>query len=313
MRLGHAGVFMNMTHPKRKGFDPPLHDTGREAFIRFVKGIFIGIGAILPGLSGGVLSVIFGLYDPLMRLLSHPFYKLRRNFRFFLPLVLGGGSGVVLFAFLVSAALESYGSLFTCLFIGLVAGTLPSLYRQAGKQGRSRSDVSVLLISALFIFALMAAGEQSIVTVQTGLFVWFCCGFLVGMGMIVPGLSPSNFLIYFNLYKPMSDAIKDFDMSAVIPLALGGAVSILTLSRLITRLLDKHYSKVYHLILGLVIGSSLAVFPAIVIPGLSDYSLRQMGLELPLAAGLSALLFLLGAGASMWFSRLEEKTEQDFT
>lgn len=298
---------------KQKGFDPPVHDSPREAFIRFWKGILIGIGAILPGLSGGVLSVIFGLYDPLMRLLSRPFYRIRDNFKYFLPVIAGGVGGVILFAFFVSAALERYGTLFTCLFIGLVAGTLPSLFRQAGKKGRSRSDFLLLILSAVLIFALMTAGEQNLTDIRPSIPVWFACGFLVGMGIVIPGLSPSNFLIYFNLYKPMSDAIKDFDLSAVIPLGLGGLASILLLSKLITRLMDKHYSKIYHLILGLVIGSSLAVFPAVVIPGLAEESLKKMGLTFPVAMGLCVILFLLGIGASLMFGKLEEKTEHDMT
>ena len=296
---------------ENRGFDPPHEDSLRQGLIRMIKGAVIGIGAILPGLSGGVLSVILGLYNPLMRFLSRPFYRLKENFRFFFPIAVGGGLGVLLFAFLVSAALDSYEALFTCLFIGLVIGTFPSLYKEAGKEGRDHNDILLMRTSATVLFLIMYMGNQSLITVEPNMLVWFLCGFAVGLGVVVPGMSPSNFLIYFGLYKPMSDAIKSLEIGAIVALALGGLCSVLLLSRAVTALLDKAYSKVYHLILGLVIGSSLAVFPTVVFPALAPDSLARMQLSKGQAILYCVLMGIAGIVISWLFGRLEAKTDID--
>lgn len=297
------------TEQPQSGFNPPKTENFMQALVRFLKGTLIGIGAILPGLSGGVLAVIFGVYDPIMRFLSNPFHRLAPNLIYFLPLGLGGGLGVILFAFFVSAALGSYEAFFTCLFIGLVVGTFPSLYREAGKEGRDRKDKMLMLAAAVLVFAVMMAGEQTFTKVEPNTIVWFFCGILVGLGFIVPGLSPSNFLIYFDLYKKMSDALKDFNMSAVLPLMIGAAVCIFGLAKPVKYLLDHRYSRIYHFILGLVIGSSAGIFPTVVFPGMGAEQLRQLHMSLAGAAALCALFFAAGIAASRLFSRLEKYAE----
>lgn len=293
-----------------KGFTPPENDNLKEAFFRFLKGILIGIGAILPGLSGGVLAVIFKVYTPIMRFLGRPFYKLKKNIRYFFPLGLGGVLGVFLFAFFVSAALGAYEAFFTCLFIGLVIGTFPSLYREAGLQGRKPRDFVYMVLASLFIFSSMLLGETTFFTMETNFFVWFPVGALVGLGVIVPGLSPSNFLLYFGLYKKMSDAIKGLDFQAIIPLAIGAACSVLLLAKPINYLLDRKYSAIYHTILGLVVGSSLAIGPTVISPSLSEESLLEMALTLWQAILICILFLLLGVFISYLFSRLEDRTKE---
>ncbi|MDO5033587.1 MAG: DUF368 domain-containing protein [Eubacteriales bacterium] len=290
------------------GFDPPQDEGLQAALVRFLKGMLIGIGAILPGLSGGVLAVIFKLYGPIMRFLGHPFYRLGANFLFFLPLGLGAGVGVFIFAFLVSAALGSYEAFFTCLFIGLVLGTFPSLWREAGLLGRVKRDVVVMALAALLIFVMMVWGGQTLVTVHPNTLIWFIVGAVVGLGVVVPGLSPSNFLMYFGLYKPMSDAIKTLGWPAVLPLALGGLACVFVLAKPFNFLLEKRYTLIYHIILGLVLGSSLAIFPTVVAPGLSPASLSAMSLSLGPALLLCGGALVIGAVLSLLFNRLDQTT-----
>jgi putative membrane protein len=73
-------------------------------FIRLVKGALVGIGFILPGLSGGVLAVIFGIYNPLIRFLANIRYKFLKNVLYFLPVGIGAAIGIVLFAIVVEKA-----------------------------------------------------------------------------------------------------------------------------------------------------------------------------------------------------------------
>ena len=275
--------------------------------IRLGKGMLIGIGAILPGLSGGALSVIFGIYTPLLKFLANLRHQFIRNVLFFMPIILGGGLGILFFSGIVKAAFGQYAAQFTCLFIGFVAGTFPSLYRTAGKEGRSFKDWLAFALAAVAVFALMLIGDQQLVDIQPNLPVWIAAGAIFGLGLIVPGMSPSNFLIYFGLYKKMADGIYALDFAVIIPLIIGLAVCILLFSKLVSTLFRVAYSVMYHVILGLVVGSSLAILPTIVMPALTPAALAISGLSLTAAIAGCLILLVVGIIASYLFSKLENK------
>lgn len=276
-------------------------------FVRLVKGTLIGIGFILPGLSGGVLAVIFGIYDPLIRFLADIRKKFLSNVFYFLPVGIGAAIGIVLFSVVVEQAFGRYAAQFVCLFVGFVAGTFPSLYQTAGKQGRKRSDYLILTISTLIIFLLMLFGGRQLTELPTNFFVWLGSGLLMGLGLIVPGMSPSNFLIYFGLYDKMAIGIKDFDFGVIVPLIIGFVVCVLLFARLASLLFRKHYSGMYHFILGMVVGSSLAIFPTVVFPAFTDTQLAAAKLSFGGTLLFCALLFIVGTIASYLFSKVEEK------
>lgn len=231
--------------------------------IRFFKGMLVGIGAILPGLSGGVLAVVFGLYEPLVKFLANIRYKFIQNVRFFLPVGIGGLLGVFAFSAVVDYAFTNYAAQFIWLFIGFIAGTFPSLYKTSGKEGRKAGHWVLLVVISVGTFFLMH-WMQTInnVTIQPNTWVWLASGLLVGLGLIVPGLSPSNFLIYVGLYQPMAAGIKQLDFGVIIPITLGLIICILTLAKLVAWLFKKYYAFMYHFIIGIVIGSTAAIIPS---------------------------------------------------
>lgn len=291
---------------------PNAKPTPRNWLTRLIKGILVGIGAILPGLSGGVLSVIFGIYDPMIQFLSNIKHRFLENVRYFIPVGLGGVIGVVIFSKLVMAAFGQYEAQFVCLFIGFVIGTFPSLYRAAGKEGRSSSDILVLIVAAVAIFALMFAG-RNFPTIEPSPLVWFFSGALVALGFIVPGMSPSNFLIYFGLYDKMAAGISSFDISMLIPFVIGAIACVILMAKLVAWLFKRYYSKMYHAILGMVVGSSLGIFPATVFPAYTEAGLAESGLSFGVALAFGAVMLLIGIVTSYQFSKVEERVESETT
>lgn len=276
-------------------------------FIRLIKGVIVGIGFILPGLSGGVLAVILGIYDRLIRFLSDLKKHFIENVLYFIPVIIGGAIGIVLFSILVEKAFGVYAAEFICLFIGFVAGTFPSLYKTAGKEGQSWRDMLILLLSTAFIFILMIYGGRQFTEVSPNLLIWAGSGALIGLGVIVPGMSPSNFLIYFGLYDKMATGIKDFDFAVIIPLLVGFILCVLTFAKLAAYLFKRYYSEMYHFILGMVIGSSLAIFPTVVFPAFSPEQLAATRLSFGMAFFLCVVFFAIGTLISFLFSKVEEK------
>ena len=276
-------------------------------FIRLIKGVIVGIGFILPGLSGGVLAVILGIYDRLIRFLSDLKKHFIENVLYFIPVIIGGAIGIVLFSILVEKAFGVYAAEFICLFIGFVAGTFPSLYKTAGKEGRSWRDMLIFLLSTAFIFLLMIYGGRQFTEVSPNLLIWAASGALIGLGVIVPGMSPSNFLIYFGLYDKMATGIKDFDFAVIIPLLIGFILCVLAFAKLAAYLFKRYYSEMYHFILGMVIGSSLAIFPTVVFPAFAPEQLAATRLSFGMAFFLCVVFFAIGTLISFLFSKVEEK------
>ena len=282
-------------------------DNPQKWFIRFLKGVAVGICAIVPRLSGGVLAVIFKIYDPQIKFLGNIKHHFKENVLYFIPVGIGGVLGVVLFSLFVERAFGQYAAQFTCLFIGFVAGTFPSLFKTAVKEGRDNKDWLTLIVSAVAIFLIMLMGSASLTAVQPSFIAWVFSGLLIGLGVIVPGMSPSNFLIYFGLYDKMAAGISNADFGVVIPLAIGVIVCVIMFAKLANILFSKYYSKMYHFILGMVVGSSLAIFPTTVFPSLTSEGLAKSGLTFMTAVIFSLVMFVLGTIFSFWFSRIEDK------
>jgi len=264
-----------------------------EWVIRLLKGILVGIGAITPGLSGGVLAVVFGIYEPLMRFLANLRVKFMANVRYFIPVVVGVGLGVVGFSSVVDYAFTHFAAQFTWLFIGFISGTLPSLFKTSGANGRKAWHWVLLGAMAVGTYFFMSWMETiRNVTMQPTFGSWILSGMLVGLGLIVPGMSPSNFLIYLGLYQPMASGIRQLDLGVIIPLALGLVIIILLLAKGIAWLFKKAYTFMYHFILGIVIGSTAAIIPG----GVTGWTIA-----------VCAVLFVVGVAGSYALAKLDEK------
>ena len=261
--------------------------------LRLLKGVLVGIGFITPGLSGGVLAVVFGIYEPLMRFLGNLRDKFIKNVLFFIPVGIGGIIGVVAFSAVVDFAFQNYAAQFTWLFIGFIAGTFPSLFKTAGKKGREGWHWLVLGLTAVgSVFLMRWLENMTNVQLTPSFSNWLLSGAMIGLGVVVPGMSPSNFLIYLGLYQPMASGIRNLDLGVIVPLALGLILCVLLLARLISWLFKKFYTVMYHLILGIVVGSTIVIIPE----GVRGWTIA-----------VCAVLFIVGALVSYGLAKLDEK------
>lgn len=266
--------------------------------IKFVKGMVVGSGAILPGVSGGALAAIFGLYEPIINFLANMKKDFMKNVLYFLPVGLGGLFGIFVLATPIDYGLQHFPVHVLWGFIGAIVGTLPSLYREAGKNGRERKHLMLTFVTALITFSFLIYANNNLnVHFPQNTWSWLMAGAIFASGLIIPGLSPSNFLIYFNLYQPLTEGIRTLDFSVIIPVGIGSVVVILLFSKLVKKIIDVAYTSFFHFILGVVIAST-----AIIAPAASLYS--GFGFLDYFTVFLS---FLLGLALGYWMGQLEER------
>lgn len=233
----------------------------RDFIANLIYGAIIGVGAILPGVSGGVLCVAFGLYEPLMELLTNPKDTLKKSYHIFAPFILGWAVGFVLLAKVMEIFFSFAPDVAIFLFFGLVCGTIPELFKKSEVADRNMSWTPLVISMSVsyVLFHIIESGEA--IVVPKGFLSFVFCGFMWGVSLIVPGLSSSTVLIYLGLYVPLTEGISSFDMGVLLPFGIGIIVTVLLFAKLVNMLFKKHYALISRIILGFVISSSLKTLP----------------------------------------------------
>ena len=225
------------------------------------QGLLVGMGAVVPGAIGGVLGVAFGYYEPIMELFTNPKESLKKNYKRFIPFIIGWLTSFVLLAKTIDVMFAADTSITLMLFFGLICGTLPELIKTSEMSNSKKSWTPMILALALayLVFHLLETDGRMIV--EPSFWSYLLCGALWGLSLIVPGLASSGIMIYLGLYEPMNAGIGSLDFSVILPLLLGVAASVLLFARLVTMLLKKHYTVISRVILGFVTASTLMILP----------------------------------------------------
>ena len=234
----------------------------RPLVINFMKGMLIGVGALLPGLSGGALAAVFGIYEPLIGFVSNIRKDFRKNIQLFIPVVLGGIFGVFILAHLLSYFLTHNLTEISLFFVGCLLGVFPALVKQARREGSQKKHIVMAIGTACLSFWLLSQLTGTTLTARdAGFGTWILSGGILGIGVTFPGLSPSNFLMYLDLYRPLNEAISQLDTTVLVPVFIGGLLSFTLTAKLVSYLLKIAYATMFHVIIGLVITSTVMIIP----------------------------------------------------
>ena len=226
---------------------------------RVIKGIVIALGFILPGISGGVLAAILGIYERMIGFLAHPFKDFKENVLYFIPVAIGMLLGIGLFSYPIEYLLENYQVFVLWSFAGAIIGTVPSLLKESTRESdRDKIDLVwfwiTFIISGLGLYAL----NFVVGTLSANFLNFVLAGALLALGVLVPGLSPSNLLLILGLYAPMLTGFKTFDLlGTFLPIGIGAGATLIIFSKLMDYALNNYHSRVYHFIIGIVLSSTL--------------------------------------------------------
>ncbi|ALC08802.1 DUF368 domain-containing protein [Lactiplantibacillus plantarum] len=272
---------------------------------RFFKGVVIALGFILPGVSGGVLAAILGIYERLLGFMAHFRRNFKRDFWYFVPVGLGGIVGIALLSAPLEYLLAHAQVIVLWGFAGAIIGTLPALMKTATSQAPRDWLDGVWFFGTFIISAgLLYFMSELFGTLPANFGGFIVAGALIALGVLVPGLSPSNLLLILGLFTPMLTGFKRLDIVGVyLPIAIGGILAMALFSKLMDHLLVKFHSRVYHFILGIVLASTMLIL----IP--NPYAAESISYaHATLSTYLfSAIALAVGIALGYWMSALESK------
>ncbi|WP_158178821.1 DUF368 domain-containing protein [Lactiplantibacillus plantarum] len=272
---------------------------------RFFKGVVIALGFILPGVSGGVLAAILGIYERLLGFMAHFRRNFKRDFWYFVPVGLGGIVGIALLSAPLEYLLAHAQVIVLWGFAGAIIGTLPALMKTATSRAPRDWLDGVWFFGTFIISAgLLYFMSELFGTLPANFGGFIVAGALITLGVLVPGLSPSNLLLILGLFTPMLTGFKRLDIVGVyLPIAIGGILAMALFSKLMDNLLVKFHSRVYHFILGIVLASTMLIL----IP--NPYAAESISYaHATLSTYLfSAIALAVGIALGYWMSALESK------
>ena len=249
--------------------------------MKFIKNVIIGAiiggGMILPGVSGGVLAVVFGIYEDMLDAVANFFKDIKKNALFLGPIILGLVLGVFLFGKVLFFVFENYPIEAKYTFMGLILGGVPILVKEIkvkGK-GKGKANPALLIVSFLIAITLFVLGKDTFNINFSGqidnsvlsFVLLFLTGLIFVAGKIIPGISSSFLLMLIGMYQFILNILNNpFGLSIgeymqIIPFLLGVLGGAVVLIKIIRYLLKKHFAGTYSVIIGFVIGSITAIYP----------------------------------------------------
>lgn len=236
----------------------------------FICGIVFGTANVIPGVSGGTMLVVFGVFDRLTEAISGV-KKIISNLGFLITFALGAGAGILLSAKVIGSMFETYAVQTNMFFIGLILGGIPLILKfgTAEKKVKPLCILPFLLSMALVVgltvlekldlFTLTAQDVSSFDPIFSLKMIG--CAAIAAVTMIIPGISGSFMMMLLGVYETIIGALNSFNFYVIIPFAIGALFGIVFGAKLISLLIKKNKLMVYSAIMGMVVGSVYAILP----------------------------------------------------
>ncbi|MEE0732591.1 MAG: DUF368 domain-containing protein [Acutalibacteraceae bacterium] len=226
---------------------------------RILCGFCLGISVFAPGISGSVMAIILGIYNKIIDITSNPLKNLKNNIKFLFPMGIGAAISLVLFILVFSYLFETYEKATYFLFIGLIAGNLPMIYKEASKNKFKWNYLVGALLAFAFAF-VMGFLSKNVTELQNdagqyNLLYLGLCGALAGFASLIPGMSISMILIVMGVYSYLIDAAKSIDIAVIAVVGICFVIAMILSSRLIKFIFNRFSGPAHYMVLGFLVGS----------------------------------------------------------
>ncbi len=279
-----------------------------KSLIVFLKGFWIGGTMTVPGVSGGSMAMILGIYDKLIYSIASFKKNPKKNAVFLLKFLLGSVLGILLFSrFVIVPLMKNFPLPTKYFFLGAVVGGAPMIFKNAGVK---KISVSAFLYPLLGVLTVMAIAlipkgifEPSGNLTLGGILLQIVGGIIVAVALILPGISVSHMLLMLGLYLPVMSALETFKLLPFIPLGVGVVLGSLLCAKFMEKAMNRHPTATYLIVFGFLIAS----VPDLMfeeVDELSDIlSVLPTGFNVP----VSIATFILGFLAIYCLQKFENK------
>ena len=237
----------------------------------FFKGIFMGIADAMPGISGGTIALLLGIYEELIESISELkislFSKLinkgfksfweKLNGNFLLVLVSGIGISLISFVKISASFLESFPLFIWSFFLGLIFATVHVIYKLINQW----HNLNFFFLIISIIFSIFLSSFSAYDTDEISLLYILFSGIIASSAMILPGISGSLILVILGVYAYLIKALDNLELIVIFTFISGATIGLLGFSRILKYLFNNHRDATYTIMLGLVIGSIENVWP----------------------------------------------------
>lgn len=233
------------------------------------SGLIVGTSMLIPGLSGGTIAIIIGIYDKLIHAISSitKLKEVKKNLWFLFQFSLGSVISIVAFSRLIELLLSHFYLPMMFLFIGVIVGSLPTIFKKANLSKDKPNILNfIYIIIGLLICTLITLIPKELISFENELsiqsiLVISVAGLVIAIALILPGISVSHMLLILGLYETTLSAIKNMSFSFLIPLVVSIGIGILITTRALEQAMFKHPKATYLIIIGFVIASILDILP----------------------------------------------------
>lgn len=264
----------------------------------FFKGIFMGIADAIPGISGGTIALLLGIYEELISTISGLNFSLitklknngfksfweSLNGNFLITLVLGIGISLILFVKISANLLTSHPLYVWSFFLGLILATVYVIYKLI----ESWNLVNIISTLLMIAFSIILTSDSLNISDDTNLFYILICGIIASSAMILPGISGSLILVILGVYKILVEALDNLDVKIISSFIVGALIGVISFSKILKWLFNNYKSLAYSIMLGLVIGSIEKIWP-----WNKSFSAELSNLDLFLSISLVILGFII--------------------
>lgn len=243
-----------------------------------LQGMAVGIANIIPGVSGGTMMVAMGLYDKLIHSITHLKKEFKESIKLLVPIFLGAGIAVVVLSRLFEFLLAEYPIPTNFAFCGLIAGSLPYIFKkvQGHKVSVGKMIPFLIFFAVVILMALLGETSGKAADVSFGVMnvvKLFGVGVIAAATMVVPGVSGSMMLMLLGYYDVILatindtvDALVHFDINALltaavvlIPFGIGVVIGIFLIAKIIEFIFARAEIHAYYGIIGLIMASPIAI------------------------------------------------------
>ena len=235
--------------------------------INLLKGMVIGVSNVIPGVSGGTMAVVMGIYDKIIYSVNNFFKDIKKNILFLGTLGIGAVLGILLFTNIIDYLLKNYNEETNFFFIGLILGTAPLLFKKVTENKVKAGNligliIGFIIVAGLAILEKVFPDAAFLSTIfKPNAIGFFVAGFIAAATMILPGISGAFVLLLIGLYEPIIEIVKSFDIINMGIVGIGVISGFLLMTKLIEKIFNTYPQAAYCIIFGLVLGSVFVIFP----------------------------------------------------